>query len=391
MLRFFLYVLCLLGLISGLWGLTQEEKAIKEHFSSLEPELRGKIIFLGDSADARPIKYLLAKLLQGDKKAIQNYADAILYSLPEDKQKQDFENYLTFQSDFGDLLLNGSVPKKEPPLILAQAGTKTPKKTATKTASKTSQKKTTSDNFSQPVKNPYREIDKKDSHINSDQKVAESGSHNYAPSTPRTANIGQTGSTGGNYAEADSIAKANLHMYSDNYDPTMDLGCNFKKEKKNTSNAKSNSNAGKFTFIPKDEADSIIMALIGIESGGDIDITHPVTGAAGLGQITPDNIHNWSLEILHYHLTTEEFCQRPDLQYDIMHAKIMQYLQLAKGTPKDKRRHTYSRWFTGRNYCRATWWLKDANGTTNYKYVRWAEANYQKLRSETKQPQYAKK
>lgn len=70
-------------------------------------------------------------------------------------------------------------------------------------------------------------------------------------------------------------------------------------------------------------------AIVGKESSADFQSLNPHSGALGLAQIMPDNLSEWSQDILGYRLTPDEFLNSPELQLKIIEHKLSEYWQEA--------------------------------------------------------------
>jgi hypothetical protein len=92
-------------------------------------------------------------------------------------------------------------------------------------------------------------------------------------------------------------------------------------------------------------------AIIGQESGGNPKIRNSDTGAAGLGQIMPSNIPNWSYQAIGRRLTVNQFLSSPQLQKTIIDHKLNEYYQRelvkAKGDERLAVRRVASAWYSG--------------------------------------------
>lgn len=71
-------------------------------------------------------------------------------------------------------------------------------------------------------------------------------------------------------------------------------------------------------------------AIIGKESKADFQALNPHSGALGLGQIMPNNLSDWSQELLGYRLSSDEFLRHPELQIKIIDYKLGEYWEKAK-------------------------------------------------------------
>ncbi|MEB3339140.1 MAG: peptidoglycan DD-metalloendopeptidase family protein [Leptolyngbyaceae bacterium] len=92
-------------------------------------------------------------------------------------------------------------------------------------------------------------------------------------------------------------------------------------------------------------------AIIGQESGGNPRAVNPHSGALGYGQVMPENVEPWSREVLGYPLTVPQFLNSPELQLQIIDAKLAQYWQDAMrrsgGNEAIAVRMVASYWYSG--------------------------------------------
>ncbi len=93
-------------------------------------------------------------------------------------------------------------------------------------------------------------------------------------------------------------------------------------------------------------------AIIGQESGGDHTLMNASgSGATGLGQVMPENIGPWSLEILGRPLSQQQFIDSPQLQLAIIDGKLKQYWNAAmrqtNGKVNESVRRSASTWYSG--------------------------------------------
>ena len=112
---------------------------------------------------------------------------------------------------------------------------------------------------------------------------------------------------------------------------------------------------GERTVVGDVNLDQLRKAIIGQESGGNPQAVHtsgPMpTGAAGLGQILPENIPSWSRQVLGREVSYAEFMANPDIQIQIINGKLTEMLneQKAAGyTGSELIRRVASKWYSGR-------------------------------------------
>jgi len=100
------------------------------------------------------------------------------------------------------------------------------------------------------------------------------------------------------------------------------------------------------------ELEALRNAIIGQESGGNHAIVNVSgSGAMGLGQVMPENLPQWSREILGREITATEFLRDPALQLAIIDGKLQQYWEVAiwqaKGNTDEAVRRVASWWYCG--------------------------------------------
>lgn len=100
--------------------------------------------------------------------------------------------------------------------------------------------------------------------------------------------------------------------------------------------------------------DRLFKAITGQESGGQ-NLTNPHSGALGIGQVMPANVRAWSKEALGYEISPQQFKNDTNLQRQIVHFKLNQYLQegMAKtGNEREAVRYAAAKWYSGRGHKR---------------------------------------
>lgn len=102
----------------------------------------------------------------------------------------------------------------------------------------------------------------------------------------------------------------------------------------------------------KSGIESLRNAIIGQESGGDHTLKNASgSGAAGLGQVMPENIGPWSKQCLGRELSESEFLDAPDLQVKVIDCKLAEYhadaIQKANGDEEIAARRVAAQWYSG--------------------------------------------
>jgi len=105
-------------------------------------------------------------------------------------------------------------------------------------------------------------------------------------------------------------------------------------------------------LVGTNEVEALRNAIIGQESGGNHSIVNVSgSGAMGLGQVMPENLPQWSREILGREVTAAEFLRDPALQIAIIDGKLQQYWQVATwqagGNTDEAVRRVASWWYCG--------------------------------------------
>ena len=110
-------------------------------------------------------------------------------------------------------------------------------------------------------------------------------------------------------------------------------------------------------------------AIIGKESEANFQALNPHSKALGLAQIMPENLSDWSKELLGHRLTSDEFLNDPGLQLLIIDQKLSQYWQKAiadSGGNEDLAvLKVASNWYSGkpnRYKSRTPQWYKGTDG-----------------------------
>ncbi len=105
-------------------------------------------------------------------------------------------------------------------------------------------------------------------------------------------------------------------------------------------------------LVGTSELEALRNAIIGQESAGDHTLLNASgSGAMGLGQIMPENVPQWSREVLGREVTAGEFLSDPGLQITIIDGKLQQYWATAiwqsRGNPDEAVRRVASWWYCG--------------------------------------------
>lgn len=89
-------------------------------------------------------------------------------------------------------------------------------------------------------------------------------------------------------------------------------------------------------------------AIIEQESGAEVSLRNPDSGAIGLGQVMPENVPSWTKQCLGRELTPAEFERDARAQNEVIDCKLEQYWQTAKSSStKEKVRDVAAIWYAG--------------------------------------------
>lgn len=89
-------------------------------------------------------------------------------------------------------------------------------------------------------------------------------------------------------------------------------------------------------------------AIIEQESGAEVSLLNPDSGAIGLGQVMPENVPSWTKQCLGRELTPAEFQQDARAQNEVIDCKLEQYWKTAKSrTTEEKVRDVAAIWYAG--------------------------------------------
>jgi hypothetical protein len=89
-------------------------------------------------------------------------------------------------------------------------------------------------------------------------------------------------------------------------------------------------------------------AIIEQESGAEVSLLNPDSGAIGLGQVMPENVPSWTKQCLGRELTPVEFQNDAQAQNEVIDCKLEQYWKTAKSrTTNEKVRDVAAIWYAG--------------------------------------------
>ncbi len=89
-------------------------------------------------------------------------------------------------------------------------------------------------------------------------------------------------------------------------------------------------------------------AIIEQESGAEVSLLNPDSGAIGLGQVMPENVPSWTKQCLGRELTPAEFQNDARAQNEVIDCKLEQYWKTAKSrTTNEKVRDVAAIWYAG--------------------------------------------
>lgn len=89
-------------------------------------------------------------------------------------------------------------------------------------------------------------------------------------------------------------------------------------------------------------------AIIEQESGANVSLLNPDSGAIGLGQVMPENVPAWTKQCLGRELTPAEFQNDAKAQNEVIDCKLEQYWKTAKSSTTDEKvRDVAAIWYAG--------------------------------------------
>jgi hypothetical protein len=96
---------------------------------------------------------------------------------------------------------------------------------------------------------------------------------------------------------------------------------------------------------------ALVSSIVRQESSGNHSLTHPVSGALGMGQVLPSNLPEWTTETFGREVSPEQFLASRDIQYYVIRQKLLQYylrgIRASSGDLYTAIRRVAAQWYSG--------------------------------------------
>ena len=96
---------------------------------------------------------------------------------------------------------------------------------------------------------------------------------------------------------------------------------------------------------------ALVSSIVSQESSGNHSLTHPTSGALGMGQVLPSNLPEWTTETFGREVSPEQFLASRDIQYYVIRQKLLQYylrgIKASGGDLYTAIRRVAAQWYSG--------------------------------------------